>query len=99
MSPRWPALVQHVDRQARVVDSEMLAVAREVLAEWLAKDNDARVSVLVLEGDPAKGTWDVSINLAALDDLDPAELVDAPITYFNGRDNAWMEKPAETRHL
>ncbi|MFO0734355.1 MAG: hypothetical protein U0270_00675 [Labilithrix sp.] len=40
-------------------------LAREVMAEWLAKDNDARVSILVLEGDPAKGTFDVSITLAA----------------------------------
>lgn len=40
-----------------------------------------------------------SVNLACLDDLDPAELVAAPITYFNGRDNAWMTPPAETRHL
>jgi hypothetical protein len=41
----------------------------------------------------------VSVSVAALDDLDPAELVAAPIALFNGRDNAWMETPAETRHL
>jgi hypothetical protein len=41
----------------------------------------------------------LSINLACLDDLDPAELVDAPITYFDGRNDAWQSPPAETRHL
>jgi hypothetical protein len=40
-----------------------------------------------------------SVNLACLDDLDPAELIAAPITYFDGRNNAWMTPPAETRHL
>ncbi len=41
----------------------------------------------------------VSINLAALDDLDPAELIAAPLTFYNGRDDKWWEPPAETRHL
>lgn len=41
----------------------------------------------------------MSINLACLDDLDPAELVAAPVRYFDGRNNAWMTPPAETRHL
>jgi hypothetical protein len=40
-----------------------------------------------------------SVNLACLDDLEPAELVAAPVTYFDGRNNAWMTPPAETRHL
>jgi hypothetical protein len=40
-----------------------------------------------------------SVNLACLDDLDPAELATAPITYFDGRNNAWHSTPAETRHL
>ena len=41
----------------------------------------------------------VSINLAALDDLDPAELVAAPVKYQDGRHDAWWNVPAETRHL
>jgi len=41
----------------------------------------------------------VSINLAALDDVDPVELIEAPIAYFDGRDNSWWTPPAETRHL
>ena len=41
----------------------------------------------------------VSINLAALDDVDPLELIEAPISYFDGRDNNWETPPAETRHL
>lgn len=40
-----------------------------------------------------------SLNLLALDDLDPTELAEAPARYSNGRDNAWMEAPKETRHL
>lgn len=41
----------------------------------------------------------VSINLGALDDADPTELAEATVSYANGRDNAWWEPPAETRHL
>ena len=41
----------------------------------------------------------VSINLAVLDDADPTELADAPVRYFDGRNDAWWTTPAETRHL
>jgi hypothetical protein len=40
-----------------------------------------------------------SINLACLDDLDSSELAEAPVTYFDGRNNNWQSTPAETRHL
>jgi hypothetical protein len=41
----------------------------------------------------------VSVNVAALDDLDPAELASAPVTYCDGRNDNWWNAPAETRHL
>lgn len=41
----------------------------------------------------------VSINLACLDDVDPAELLAAPCRYSDGKNNNWMNPPAETRHL
>jgi len=41
----------------------------------------------------------VSISLAALDGVDPAELVAAPVRYFDGRNDNWWAAPAETRHL
>ena len=41
----------------------------------------------------------VSIQLGTLDDVDPAELIAAPVKYANGRDNNWWNEPAETRHL
>jgi hypothetical protein len=41
----------------------------------------------------------VSIQIATLNDVSPAELAAIPIRYQNGRDNAWWEEPEETRHL
>ena len=41
----------------------------------------------------------VWVNLLALDDLDPRELAGAPVRYADGRNNNWMEPPAEMRHL
>jgi hypothetical protein len=41
----------------------------------------------------------VSVQVACLDDVDPAELIAAPVRYSDGRNNAWWNEPAETRHL
>jgi hypothetical protein len=41
----------------------------------------------------------VSVNLACLDDVEPQELIDAPLRWCDGRANNWMSPPAETRHL
>ena len=48
---------------------------------------------------PQIGGEYVSINLAALDDLDPAELVEAPVKLADGRNNNWWNVPTEARHL
>jgi hypothetical protein len=48
---------------------------------------------------PEIGGAFVSVQLASLDDLEPAELIAAPLHISNGRDNDWMHPPAETRHL
>ena len=41
----------------------------------------------------------VSVQLGTLDDVDPQELIDAPVHYSDGRNNAWWNTAAETRHL
>lgn len=41
----------------------------------------------------------VSINVSALDDLEPAELIEAPIRYCDGKANNWWNPPEEIRHL
>ena len=41
----------------------------------------------------------VSVNVACLDNLEPAELVAAPVQYMDGRADNWWNPPSETRHL
>jgi hypothetical protein len=41
----------------------------------------------------------VGIQLAALDNVEPQELIAAPIRYADGRNNRWEVAPDETRHL
>jgi hypothetical protein len=41
----------------------------------------------------------VAINVAALDDLDPRELVAAPLQLCDGRNDNWHEKPEFIAHL
>jgi len=41
----------------------------------------------------------VSVQIASLDNAEPAELIDAPVRYADGRNNSWWNEPAETRHL
>jgi hypothetical protein len=41
----------------------------------------------------------VSINVACLDDLDPRELLAAPVQYFDGLHDAWQRVPEITAHL
>lgn len=40
-----------------------------------------------------------SINVAALDEVDPALIVAAPVTYCDGLHDNWWNAPAEVRHL
>ena len=41
----------------------------------------------------------VQVFVATLDDLAAEELANAPVRYCDGRNNNWMNPPAEIRHL
>ena len=41
----------------------------------------------------------ISINVGTLDDVDPRELAETPIRYFDGRHDKWESPPAEIRYL
>jgi hypothetical protein len=40
-----------------------------------------------------------AVNVTCLDDVTSEELINAPITYLDGRNDNWETPPAETRHL
>jgi hypothetical protein len=48
---------------------------------------------------PALGGKFYAICVSALDNVDIDELVNAPITYFDGRNDNYQSPPTETRHL
>jgi hypothetical protein len=48
---------------------------------------------------PEIGGAYVSVNVASLDDLDVAQLVEAPVHYSDGLNNNWQNQPSEIRHL
>lgn len=41
----------------------------------------------------------VAIHLTTLDAVNPQELIEAPVTFMDGREDSWWTTPAETRHL
>ena len=41
----------------------------------------------------------VAVAVNCLDDVDAQELAEAPVRYFDGRNNNWWNEPEETRHL
>jgi hypothetical protein len=41
----------------------------------------------------------VSIQLSSLDNVEPQELVGAPVRFADGRNNNWGASPHEVRHL
>jgi hypothetical protein len=41
----------------------------------------------------------VAVQVLALDGVEPAELLAAPVRFADGRSNNWGNPPAETRHL
>ena len=50
-------------------------------------------------GEPAGGDTFYAVNVACLDDIDPAELIAAPVICVDGRHDDFRNPPQETRHL
>lgn len=41
----------------------------------------------------------IAVRLAVLDDVTPQALIAAPVQFFDGRNNNWLNPPDETQHL
>jgi hypothetical protein len=57
------------------------------------------IYAFVTASEPVMGGDFVCVNIAALDDVSPEELAEAPIRYEDGAADAWGRAPAVTRYL
>ena len=48
---------------------------------------------------PESGGLMYGVSVTCLENIEPQELINAPIIYVDGRNNNWHMPPAETRHL
>jgi hypothetical protein len=48
---------------------------------------------------PALGGKTYAVNVMCLDNVTAGELANAPVAYFDGRNDNWQSPPAETRYL
>lgn len=96
----WSVQVPVADFRARGGEQELsdYRPGAEVGHGGFCKHCGARPYCFVDAAEWNNGAY-VSVNVAALDDLDPAELLAAPVTYFDGLHDNWWNPPAETRHL
>lgn len=51
------------------------------------------------QGSDGKGNAMYAVRMNCLDNVDPQELIDAPVKYFNMLHDDFKSTPAETRHL
>lgn len=95
----WPAAVEP--------NAFRLLAGQEELTEYLFHTRQNKhffckhcgVRSFGLGNKPEDGGAIYGVNVTCLDDAEPEELINSPITYVDGRNNSWHLPPAETRHL
>jgi hypothetical protein len=95
----WGAIVKPEELRIHEGESELTSYAFNTKTNQHLFCKHCGVKAFGRGDVPEIGGKYASVNLATLDDLEPAELVAAPLQYFDGRNNAWHEQPAEARHL
>ncbi len=97
MNRFWPAVVKP--------DAFRLLAGESELTEYLFNTRKNRhlfckhcgVRAFGIGQSPAGTVY--GVNVMCLENLDVSELVAAPVTYVDGRNDNWQSAPAETRHL
>jgi hypothetical protein len=94
----WPALVAPEAFRLLAGEAELSVYRCNTYAEQHPFCKHCGVRAFGIGNSPRRGVF-YAVNLGCLDDVGVDELVGAPITYVDGRNDVWDTAPAEVRHL
>lgn len=94
----WTSKARPEDFRVLAGESELVGVGERAEPSGFCKHCGVRPYDRIEATEWNDGAY-VSVNVACLDDLEPADLIAAPVKYLNGRADDWWSPPSETGHL
>lgn len=94
----WPAIVQPASFRLLAGQDELTRYQFHTMTDHHLFCRHCGVNAFGTGRSPRWGDF-YSVNVSCLDDASAEELVNAPITYLDGRNDNWHTPPAEFRHL
>jgi hypothetical protein len=95
----WPAIVTPEDFRLLAGESELTEYRFNTRKNLHLFCKHCGVRSFGIGDLPEAGGKIYGVNVMCLDDVDINELMSAPVTYVDGRNDRWQVPPAEIRHL
>ncbi len=94
----WPAIVKPESFRLLAGQDELSNYQFNTKTDQHLFCRHCGVRSFVIGHSPRWGVF-YAVNVSCLDDVSIDELVNAPVTYLDGRNDNWHAQPAEVRHL
>ncbi|GGC64679.1 GFA family protein [Undibacterium terreum] len=94
----WPAIVKPEHFRLIAGDTELSNYRFNTKTDQHQFCKHCGVHPFVIGNSPRWGVF-YGVNISCLDDAPIEELVNAPVTYLDGRNDNWDSPPLEVRHL